>query len=314
MNNKLIVATSPHFHDKVSTRSIMRDVLIALSSAAVAAVVFFGWKALIMICVCVGTSVLSEFLFNIICKKQQTVGDLSAIVTGLLLALSLSTKASIWQCVVGSVFAIIVVKCLFGGIGCNFANPAITARVFLVIAFGSIAGGTATQLAPPELISSATPLEVLQGGNGTLPTLLDMLLGNRGGAIGETCAIALILGFIYLLIRKVVSFETPVVYVSVVFLMTLSIKQDLTVALYHTLGGGLLIGAIFMATDYVTTPVTRRGKAIFGLGCGVLTVLIRLFGSYPEGVSFAILIMNILTPYIEKLCRPKPIGGVRNEK
>ena len=292
----------------------MRDVLIALAPAAIAAVVFFGWKALIMISVCVGTSVLSEFLFNIICKKQQTVGDLSAIVTGLLLALSLSTKASIWHCIVGSLFAIIVVKCLFGGIGCNFANPAVTARVFLLIAFGSIAGGTATQFASAELISSATPLEVLQGGNGTLPSLIDMLIGNRGGAIGETCAIALILGLIYLLIRKVISFETPVVYVAVVFLMTLAIKQDVTVALYHTLGGGLLIGAIFMATDYVTTPVTRRGKALFGLGCGILTVLIRLFGSYPEGVSFAILIMNILTPYIERLCVSKPIGGVKNEK
>ncbi len=314
MNNNLIVATSPHFHGKVSTKTIMRDVIIALSPAAIAAVVFFGWKALIMICVCVGTSVLSEFLFNIICKKQQTVGDLSAIVTGLLLALSLSTKASIWHCIVGSVFAIIVVKCLFGGIGCNFANPAVTARVFLLIAFGSIAGGTATQFASAELISSATPLEVLQGGNGTLPTLVDMLIGNRGGAIGETCAVALILGLIYLLIRKVISWETPLVYVAVVFLMTLAIKQDPTVALYHTLGGGLLIGAIFMATDYVTTPVTRRGKAIFALGCGILTVLIRLFGSYPEGVSFAILIMNILTPYIEKLCAPKPIGGVKNEK
>ena len=161
MDNKLIVATSPHFHGKVSTRTIMRDVLIALAPAAIAAVVFFGWKALIMISVCVGTSVLSEFLFNIICKKQQTVGDLSAIVTGLLLALSLSTKASIWHCIVGSVFAIIVVKCLFGGIGCNFANPAVTARVFLLIAFVSIAGGTATQFASAELISSATPLEVL---------------------------------------------------------------------------------------------------------------------------------------------------------
>lgn len=314
MDNKLIVATSPHFHGKVSTRTIMRDVLIALAPAAIAAVIFFGWKALIMISVCVGTSVLSEFLFNIICKKQQTVGDLSAIVTGLLLALSLSTKASIWHCIVGSVFAIIVVKCLFGGIGCNFANPAVTARVFLLIAFGSIAGGTATQFASAELISSATPLEVLKGGNGTLPSLIDMLIGNRGGAIGETCAIALILGLIYLLVRKVISFETPVVYVLVVFLMTLVIKQDVTVALYHTLGGGLLIGAIFMATDYVTTPVTRRGKALFALGCGILTVLIRLFGSYPEGVSFAILIMNILTPYIERLCVSKPIGGVKNEK
>ena len=292
----------------------MRDVIIALSPATVSAVVFFGIKALIMICVCVGSAVLSEFLFKIICKKAQTVGDLSAIVTGLLLALSLSTRATIWQCVVGSVVAIVVVKCLFGGIGCNFANPAITARVFLIIAFGSIAGGAATVFTSPELVSSATPLYVLKEGEGALPSLLDMLIGNRGGAIGETCAIALILGFIYLLIRKVISFETPVIYIAGVFLMTLAIKQDITVALYHTLGGGLLIGAIFMATDYVTTPINRVGKIIFALGCAIITVLIRLFGSYPEGVSFAILIMNIITPYLEKIGVPKPVGGVKNEK
>ncbi len=315
MDNNLIVATSPHFHGKVSTKTIMRDVIIALSPATVAAIVFFGWKALIMISVCVGTSVLSEFLFNIICKKQQTIGDLSAIVTGLLLALSLPAKANVWHCIVGSVFAIIVVKCLFGGIGCNFANPAVTARVFLLIAFsGALAGGTATQFASPELVSSATPLAVLQGSKGALPSLVDMLIGNRGGSIGETCAIALIIGFIYLLVRRVISCETPLIFVGVVFLMTLAIKQDFTVALYHVLSGSLLIGAIFMATDYVTTPITRRGKAIFALGCGILTALIRLFGSYPEGVSFAILIMNILTPYIDKLCTPKPIGGVKNEK
>lgn len=314
MSEKLIVATSPHFHGKDSTRTIMRDVIIALSPATVAAIVFFGIKALIMICVCVGTAVLSEFLFNIITKKAQTVGDLSAIVTGLLLALSLSTKATIWQCAVGSVVAIVVVKCVFGGIGCNFANPAVTARVFLLIAFGSIAGGTATSFATPELVSAATPLYVLKEGEGALPSLLDMLIGNRGGAIGETCAIALIIGFIYLLIRRVISFETPVIYVAGVFLLTLAMKQDINVALYHTLGGGLLIGAIFMATDYVTTPINRVGKIIFALGCAVITVLIRIFGSYPEGVSFAILIMNILTPYLEKIGVPKPIGGVKNEK
>lgn len=314
MNNNLIVSTSPHFHGKVTTTSIMRDVLIALCPAAVAAVVFFGFKALLMICVCVATAVLSEFIFNLICKKAQTVGDLSAMVTGLLLALSLPVKASLWHCIVGSVFAIIVVKCLFGGIGCNFANPAVTARVFLLIAFGGLAGGSATNFASPELVTSATPLEVLGGGNGTLPSLVDMLIGNRGGAIGETCAIALIIGFVYLLIRRVIGWETPVIYIGFVFLMSLLIKQDLTVALYHTLGGGLLIGAIFMATDYVTTPINRLGKVFFALGCGLITVLIRFWGSYPEGVSFAILLMNILTPYIEKWCTPKPIGGVKHEK
>ncbi len=315
MSDKLIVSTSPHFHGKTTTAGIMRDVIIALVPASIAAIVFFGWKAVIILSVCVGSAVFSEFIFNVICKKKQTVGDLSAIVTGLLLALSLPASANVWHCIVGSAFAIVVVKCLFGGLGCNFANPAVTARVFLLIAFsGSLAGGVATNFASAELVSSATPLEVIGGANGVLPSLTDMLLGNRGGAIGETCAIALIIGFIYLLIRRVISWETPVIYVVSVFVITLVFKQDLSFALYHTLGGGLLIGAIFMATDYVTSPINRVGKIIFALGCGVITVLIRLFGSYPEGVSFAILIMNILTPYLEKIGVPKPIGGVKNEK
>ena len=291
----------------------MRDVLIALSPAAVAAVVFYGIKALIMICVCVGVCIFSEFLFNIIAKKKQTVGDLSAMVTGLLLALSLSTKASIWHCVVGSVFAIVVVKCLFGGIGCNFANPAVTARVFLLIAFGKIAGGAGTRFMSAELAAGATPLAVIKDGEGVLPELADMLIGNRGGAIGEGCAIALVLGFIYLLIRRVISWESPVVFVATVFVLSFIVKQDLNAALYQILGGGLLIGAIFMATDYVTTPITRGGRALFAFGCGIITVLIRFWGDYPEGVSFAILFMNLLTPYIERLCRNKPIGGVKNE-
>ncbi len=311
---KLIVSSSPHLHGKTTTTSIMRDVLIALSPAAIAAVMLFGIKALIIISVCVATSVLSEFIFNIIAKKKQTVGDLSAIVTGLLLALSLSTRVSIWHCVVGSVFAIVVVKCLFGGIGCNFANPAVTARVMLLIAFGKVAGGSATRFMSVELTASATPLAVIKDGEGLLPSLTDMLIGNRGGAIGEVCAIALILGFIYLVIRRVITWETPVIFVATVFVLSLIVKQDLNAALYQVLGGGLLLGAIFMATDYVTTPITRSGKAVFALGCGVITVLIRFWGDYPEGVSFAILFMNILTPYIEKLCRNKPIGGVKNEK
>lgn len=311
---KLIVSSSPHLHGKTTTTSIMRDVLIALSPAAIAAVVLFGIKALIIISVCVATCVFSEFIFNLIAKKKQTVGDLSAMVTGLLLALSLSTRVSIWHCVVGSVFAIVVVKCLFGGIGCNFANPAVTARVLLLIAFGKVAGGAATNFMSAELVASATPLAVIKDGEGELPTLIDMLIGNRGGAIGEACAIALILGFIYLVIRRVITWETPVVFVATVFVLSLIVKQDLNAALYQVLGGGLLLGAIFMATDYVTTPITRSGRALFALGCGVITVLIRFWGDYPEGVSFAILFMNILTPYIERLCRNKPIGGVKNEK
>ena len=306
---KLIVSTSPHIQTKDTTQTIMRDVLIALAPASVAAVVLFGLGALLNIFLCVGVCMLSEFLFNVITKKTQTVLDLSSAVTGLLLALNLPASANVWHCIVGSVFAIVVVKCLFGGIGCNFANPAITARVFLLIAFStSIAGGTATNF-QADLVTGATPLEVIKMGDvSTLPSLLDMLLGNRGGAIGETCAIALILGGVYLVVRKVISWHTPVIFIATVFVISLLVKQDFTLALYEVLGGGLLIGAIFMATDYSTSPINKLGKMVFAFGCGLITCLIRFWGSYPEGVSFAILLMNILAPYVEKWCTLKPFG------
>ncbi len=307
---KLIVSTSPHIHAKSTTQSIMRDVLIALSPAAVAAVVLFGLRALLNIVLCVGVCMLSEFLFNLITGKKQTVLDLSSAVTGLLLALNLSTKVTVWQCIVGSVFAIVVVKCLFGGIGCNFANPAITARIFLLVSFNSVVGGAAANF-ETDLTAGATPLTAIKEGSlDSLPSLLDMLLGNRGGAIGETCAIALIIGGVYLIVRKVISWHTPVIFIGTVFVLSLLIQQDVTLALYEVLGGGLLIGAIFMATDYSTTPINKLGKMVFALGCGIITVLIRFWGSYPEGVSFAILLMNILSPYIEKWCTRKPLGKV----
>lgn len=307
---KLIVSTSPHIHTKDTTRGIMRDVLIALTPAWITAVVFFGLKALLNIVLCVGVSLLSEFLFNLITKKKQTIGDLSACVTGLLLALSLPTTANVWHCIVGSAFAIIIVKCLFGGIGCNFANPAITARVFLLIAFStSIAGGTLTNFQNPDLVASATPLEVIKSGDvSTLPSLVDMLIGNRAGAIGEVCALALIAGGIYLVVRKVISWHTPVIFIGTVFILSLIIKQDLSIALYEVLGGGVILAAFFMATDYSTTPINKYGKMVFAFGCGLITILIRFWGAYPEGVSFAILIMNILSPYIEKWCAKKPLG------
>ena len=309
---KMIASTSPHIHSKTTTQSIMRDVIIALLPAAVAGVILFGLQALITILVCVATTVLSEFVFNLLNKKEQTVTDLSAVVTGLILALSLPAKANVFHCIVGSVFAIVVVKCLFGGIGCNFANPAATARVFLIIAFSaSIGGATAPALGGVDLVATATPLEIIKMGNGKeLPTLLDMFLGNRAGAIGETSALALILGGIYLIVRRVIKWQVPVIYIATVFVLSLIIKQDLTVALYQVLGGGLMIAAFFMITDYSTTPINTLGKMVFAFGCGVITVLIRFWGSYPEGVSFAILLMNILSPYIEKLCTRKPFGKV----
>ena len=308
--DKLIVSTSPHIRTKISTQNIMADVLIALAPAAIAGGIFFGLRAVLVMAVCVASAVLAEFLFNIICKKEQTVKDLSAAVTGLILALCLPAKVEIWQCVVGSVFAIIVVKCLFGGIGCNFANPAATARVFMLVAFASaVGGGSETLFNSTDLVANATPLELIKADKvNDLPSLIDMLLGNRAGAIGETCAIALIVGGIYLIVRKVIKWQIPVIYIGTVFLLSLAVKGSLTLALYEVLGGGLIIAAFFMITDYVSTPINLYGKMAFAFVCALLTVLIRFWGSYPEGVSFAILITNILSPYLEKLCAPKPLG------
>ncbi len=322
MDNNLIVTTSPHFKHPTRTWNIMLDVVIALLPAAFAAVVIHGWYALLLIAVTTGAAVLSEFVFNLCAKKTQTVGDLSAVVTGLLLALNLSTKTHLWQAAVGAVFAIVVVKCLFGGIGCNFANPAITARVFMLIAFTNVAGGALggnafTPGSFVELVGGATPLEVIGNVNGdvmSLPSLLDMLLGFRGGAIGEGCAIALILGGIYLVARRVINWEVPAAFIATVYILSWIFTGDALIALYYVLAGGLLIGAIFMATDYSTTPLNKLGKIVFAIGAGLITVLIRFFGSYPEGVSFGILIMNILSPYIEKLTMRRPFGGVKNEK
>ena len=288
-----------------NTRNVMLDLLIALAPATVAAIVFFGLKAAVIIAVCVGVSLLSEFVFNILSKKEQTVGDLSAVVTGLLLALNLSTNVTVWQCLVGSVFAIVIVKCAFGGLGYNVVNPAIAARVMLLIAFTDVAGGAMTAFA--EIESGATPLAVLGGANGTLPSMIDMLIGNRGGAIGETCAIALLLGGIYLIVRKVITWHIPVVYIGGVFLLALAFGGDVTEAVYHVLGGGLIIGAIFMATDPVTSPKKAIGKIVFVICCALITVLIRFYGNYPEGVSFAILLMNIICPYVDLI-------GAKKEK
>ena len=288
----------------------MLDVIIALLPAAIAGVIIFGAKALGVIAACVITAVVSEALFNLIVHKQQTVGDLSAVVTGLLLALNLSTNVAIWQCVVGTVFAIVVVKCLFGGIGKNFANPAITGRVFMLLAFSSVAGGA--KPAVVELVSSATPLELLAQGAEDAPSLMELFLGLHGGAIGETCCLALLLGFAWLLFRRVIKWHVPVMFIGTVFVLYLVFTGSFQMALAEILAGGLFIGAIFMATDYVTSPITLKGKMVFALGCGLVTFIIRYFCAYPEGVSFSILAMNILTPYIEKFTGNTPLGGSKN--
>ena len=288
----------------------MLDVIIALLPAAIAGVIIFGAKALGVIAACVITAVVSEALFNLVVHKQQTVGDLSAVVTGLLLALNLSTNVAIWQCVVGTAFAIVVVKCLFGGIGKNFANPAITGRVFMLLAFSSVAGGA--KPAVVELVSSATPLELLAQGSENAPSLMELFLGLHGGAIGETCCLALLIGFAWLLFRRVIKWHVPVIFIGTVFVLYLVFTGSFQMALAEILAGGLFIGAIFMATDYVTSPITLKGKMVFALGCGLVTFIIRYFCAYPEGVSFSILAMNILTPYIEKFTANTPLGGSKN--
>ena len=307
--DKPIMSAGPHIHSKDSSSRIMLDVIIALLPAAVAGVILFGPRAAIVILTCVVSAVLSEYLFNLAARKEQTVGDLSAVVTGLLLALNLSTNVPLWQCVLGSVFAIVVVKCAFGGIGHNFANPAITARVFLLMAFTStVAGGAAPRFA--DAVSSATPLNLIGTEGAVLPSLGDMFLGLRGGAIGETCILALLVGFVYLLVRGVIRWQTPVIFIGTVFVCYLIATGSFSVALYEVLAGGLVLAAVFMATDYSTTPITAEGRMLFALGCGLLTFVIRRFCSLPEGVSYSILCMNVLAPWLEQWTRRKPLGGV----
>ncbi len=314
MENNFIVSVNPHVYGKKNTTGVMLDVIIALLPAVVASVILFGMRAAVVIGVCVASCVIFEYLFTLVCKRPTSIGDLSAVVTGILLALNIPSTIPLYQAIVGSFVAIVVVKCLFGGIGYNFANPAITARVVMLIAFT----GTMTDVVFPvqkvDTVATATPLSVLpaEGGIEAVDaSLLDMFLGIRGGALGETSAAALLLGFVYLLVRGIITWHTPVVFIGTVFFGSLAITGDMTAALYYTLSGGLFIGAIFMATDYVTSPSTPWGKVIFGLGCGIITLLIRFYGSYPEGVSFSILLMNILNPYIEKWTMLKPLGGVK---
>ncbi len=292
---------------------IMLDVILALLPAAIMGCIIYGVRALLVITACVSFSVLSEQLFCLIAKKKQTVGDLSAVVTGLILGLNLRASAPIWQCLIGSVIAIVIVKCLFGGLGCNFANPAATARVVLLLCFaGTIGDGSAPTFSASgnvELVSGATPLSVMKENAGqALPGFLDMLVGTRGGAIGESCMIAIALGFVYLVLRRVIKFETPLIYIATVFILSLVTGAGFSGSFYQVVSGGVVFASVFMITDYVTTPITRSGKMIFALGCGIITFLIRKFGSYPEGASFSIVIMNVISPYIEKLTAKIPLG------
>ena len=311
MANSLRLSVSPHIHSGKSTSKIMLDVIIALLPATVASVVIFGLRSLLVVASCVLACVAFEALFNLIIKKEQTISDLSAALTGLLIALNLPAETPVWQCVFGSFIAMVLVKGLFGGLGFNVVNPAITARVFMLVSFQALTIPSVPTIV--DAVSSATPLaEAAEGAiSATLP---ELLLGLRGGSIGETCSLALIAGGIYLICRHVITWHIPVAFVGSVYILSFIAEGfDATRALLLTLSGGLLIGAIFMATDYVTSPATAWGKIIFGVGAGLITFIIRKFGIYPEGVSFAILFMNILTPYIDSWTRHKVFGTGGNK-
>jgi len=302
--NKLIVEPAPHIRSYISTSLIMLNVVIALLPAFIASLIIFGPRAALMAVVSVTSCVIFEYFYRRIAKKPQTVSDLSAVVTGMILAFNLPVTLPIYMVIIGAFIAIVAVKQFFGGIGQNFANPAVVARIALSLSFTA----EMTNWVEPywykntEIITKATPLEP----GAVMPTLKEMFFGIRGGCLGETCAFALLIGFVYLVLTRVIRPVTPLAFIGTVALGTLITGGD---ALRGVLSGGLMLGAIFMATDYSTTPLTDMGKLVFGIGCGVITVVIRRFASMPEGVSFAILIMNILTPYIDKFTLPKPFGA-----
>ena len=311
---KLIVSSSPHLGGKKTTQNIMLDVIIALSPAMLASVLFFGVKAAALILTCVASCVVSEYLCRRIMKRPQTVGDLSCVVTGILLALNLPVTINPLIAVFGSVAAIVVVKQMFGGIGQNFVNPALTARIILLNSFPSRMTHWVQPFdyaATADAVTTATPLGILKEGGGELPSYLDLFLGNTGGCLGETCALAILLGGIYLIVRRVISPVIPVTYLATVAVLSMMMGRD---PLFDLLSGGLLLGAFFMATDYTTSPLYFWGRIVFAFGCGLITMLIREFGSLPEGVSYSIILMNILTPLIERAIKPRPFGSLPKAK
>jgi electron transport complex protein RnfD len=310
MKRPLVISASPHMHSGASIRSIMLDVLIALMPAAVASVLLFGWRAASVILVCVASSLAAEYFSRIVMKRPQTVGDLSAVVTGVLLAYNLPATLPLWQAAFGSVVAIVVAKQMFGGLGHNFVNPALTGRIVLMFSFPETMNTLVAPLktAAADAVTAATPLSQLQQGQAVSLSLGELFLGLRSGSLGETCVLALLLGGVYLVIRRVISPLIPLTFIGTVFVMTWLLGEP---PLVHILSGGLMIGAIFMATDYVTSPLSKTGKVVFAVGCGLLTVLFRLYGSLPEGVSYSIILMNILVPLIERVTRPLPFGAKR---
>jgi electron transport complex protein RnfD len=311
-----VVSGTPHVRSKESIQSIMRDVIIALVPASVMGIYYFGVRALILMVAAIVSAVFFEWLYEKLLKKPVTISDLSAVVTGLLLAMNMPASAPVWVAIVGSAFAIIFAKQLFGGLGQNFINPALAGRAFLLASYPTeMTSWTSAGNFGADAVSVATPLAQLKGGVMPDASFTDVLVGNIGGCIGETCAIALIIGGIYLIAKHVINWKVPVIYIATVFVLTALIGRDgLRVPVYEIFAGGLMLGAFFMATDYASSPVTAKGQVIFALGCGLITTLIRIFGGYPEGVSYSILIMNLTVPLIERFTEPTIFGALPKVK
>ena len=328
-NLKLIATSNPHIRSNETTRSIMLDVIIAMLPALVWAVITFGLKALTLTAVSVIGCMFWEWLYRKLMKKPQSVGDLSAVVTGMLLAMTCPVTVPYWMIIIGDFFAIIVVKQLFGGIGKNFINPALGGRAFLV---GSYAGVMTTWINPAidkaplmgstaDIVTAATPMAYLKTGDVAALTaeysVMDVFLGKIGGSLGEVSALLLIIGGVYLIWRKVINWQTPVAYIGTVAVLSFLFPKagsSLEWMLYSIFGGGLMLGAFFMATDYATSPVTKKGQLIYGIGCGLFTVLIRYFGSYNEGVCYSIRVRNCCTALIDKYTKPTRFGVVKSDK
>ena len=314
-NEARFVSLAPHIRSNDSVKKIMLDVIIALIPAMIASVYFFGMRSIALIATCVISSVLTEYITQKALKKTIQVKDLSSVVTGILIALNMPQSFPLWMAAFGSVFAILIVKECFGGIGFNFMNPALAARLVLMASWPK----QITDYVSPDVlkgsvdaVSSATPLQIISSGDLTnLPALKDMFMGNIGGVIGETSAIALLIGFVYLVIRKVISWEIPVIYVATTAVFLIIFGSPANLVPYELLAGGLLLGAIFMATDYTTNPINKKGRLIFAIGCGLLTALIRVKASLPEGVSYAICLMNLATPLIDKLTVTSAYGEAK---
>ncbi len=313
MENILIGSSSPHLRSNETVTSVMRDVIIALLPATAASVYFFRFNAVKIIVLAILTAVLTEAAIQKMMKKPVTINDLSAVVTGLLLAFNLPASAPWWIPVIGSAFAIAIVKQAFGGLGNNFMNPALGARAMLVASWPVIMTNWVTT--GPDAVSTATPLAILKGTSTMpIPPLSDLIIGNIGGCLGETSALMLIIGGVYLLYKGIINWRIPFTYIGTVAVLTLVLGGGFENMTYHVFAGGLMLGAFYMATDYASTPVTPKGHIIFGIGCGILTSVIRLYGGYPEGVSYSILLMNVVAPIIDKYTSPKVFGEVKQNE